>query len=69
LLAFFASLVEWLVVSSADKTAMLSHFAGDFLIVWIPACAGMTGWCVVWFIYHSNPDSISSAVPKTPGFP
>jgi hypothetical protein len=27
----------------ADKTAMLSRFAGDFLINWIPACAGMTG--------------------------
>jgi len=26
-----------------DKTAMLSHFVGDFLIIWIPACAGMTG--------------------------
>jgi len=26
----------------ADKTAMLSRFAGDFLIIWIPACAGMT---------------------------
>jgi hypothetical protein len=27
----------------ADRTAMLSRFAGDFLIIWIPACAGMTG--------------------------
>jgi hypothetical protein len=26
----------------ADKTAMLSRFAEDFLIIWIPACAGMT---------------------------
>ncbi len=42
-LALFASLVEWLVVPSADKTTMLPRFAGDFLIIWIPACAGMTG--------------------------
>ena len=26
----------------ADKTAMLSRFAEGFLIIWIPACAGMT---------------------------
>jgi hypothetical protein len=27
----------------ADKITMLSRFAGDYLIIWIPACAGMTG--------------------------
>jgi hypothetical protein len=27
----------------ADKTATLSRYAGDLLIIWIPACAGMTG--------------------------
>jgi hypothetical protein len=27
----------------AAKTVMLPRFAGDFLIIWIPACAGMTG--------------------------
>jgi len=26
----------------ADKTARSSRFAGDFSIIWIPACAGMT---------------------------
>ena len=29
----------------ADKTTMLSRVAGDFLIIWIPACAGMTQFC------------------------
>ncbi|MBW8078593.1 MAG: hypothetical protein GJU76_11075 [Gallionella sp.] len=27
---------------AADKTKLLSPFVGDFLIIWIPACAGMT---------------------------
>jgi len=26
----------------ADKTKLLSHLRGDFLIIWIPAFAGMT---------------------------
>jgi len=26
----------------ADKTVVLSRFAAAFLIIWIPACAGMT---------------------------
>ncbi|MDP2805619.1 MAG: hypothetical protein Q8O24_06710 [Gallionellaceae bacterium] len=28
----------------ADKTMMLSHLRGNFLIIWIPAFAGMTGF-------------------------
>src|SRR5450759_1015226 len=27
---------------AGDKSEMLSRYAGDFLIIWIPACAGMT---------------------------
>ena len=32
-------------VSRNGQTAILSRFAGDFLINWIPACAGMTLFC------------------------
>jgi hypothetical protein len=30
------------IFREADKTGMLSRYAGNYLIGWIPACAGMT---------------------------
>jgi len=32
-------------VSRDGKTMLLSRFRGEFLIDWIPACAGMTQFC------------------------
>jgi hypothetical protein len=35
------------ISGEAAKTAMLPRYAGHDLIVWIPACAGMTHFCSI----------------------
>jgi hypothetical protein len=38
----------------ADKTAMLTRYAG-YLIHWIPACAGMTGFEIIDYLDLTSP--------------
>ncbi len=37
------------ILREADKAMMLSHLCGDLSIIWIPACAGMTGFFLMDF--------------------
>ena len=41
---------------------LLSRFADDFLITWIPACAGMTQFCTKWLCNMNGPQLLEQHV-------